>query len=720
MPSKKCSCAAALILALQAGIACAGAGRNSAAFLQITADPRSAVMGDSIVYAPDSPAVMLSNPAALTSIYQAKLSLTNMPLGAGIDYGFAGVVLPRRTYSVGLAASYVSYGSIQSYDASGASLGSVSPRDLLLVLSGAVPLRHDHPMPEEFASVGANVKLVQSSLADHTADALAADVGALFRIPGSDRFSGSIAVKNIGGSLRHVRAADPLPTTAAIGAKYSRPSLRGLVMTADLSQTLEEGILGFGAGISCTPVYPVTVRAGWKYAQDNQFAGLRAGLGFDFNDFSVHYAVISSKEFSIVHQLGLDLAFGPIVRPDVAYNHYLTYHFEVARDKYRRKDYLAARQELEEILSLYPDHGPSKEYLIKIGQALDEIDKQRMVGISRWLSRARTAIERNNLIQARRYYKFVVGVDPSNEEATEGLAAIDTQVTWLRRQQELRKNKDEIDRLWDESVAYYRTGNYVEAKNGFNKYLELNPTNREAVRYLGQINAQLQQITTLQTNDMFAKGVALFEEGNYRDAVRYFNAVAIALPTRTDAQQYLERSNAILAAQNLQTAQAQQDQNREKARDTAVAQINADFDRAVILYRGGDYDAALKAFTSVRDAATRQPDMEKVVTGTKNYIMLIREQYAEKEYKAGSARERSGDLEGAVTSFRAALNYNPGHAAARQDVARLSDLLAQQFYEKGMNAYTSGDAETAKASFKKSLSYKPDKAESLRALERIK
>lgn len=720
MPSKNYARVVALILALQAGSAGAGTGRNSAAFLQITADPRSAVMGDSIAYAPDSPAVMLSNPAALTSIYQAKISLTNMPLGAGIDYGFAGIVLPRRSLNVGFGASYLSYGSIQSYDATGASLGSVSPKDMALVLSGAVPLRHDHPMVEEYASVGANLKFIQSTLAGHSARALTADVGALFRIPGSERFSGSFAVKNIGGSLRYVHQDDALPTMAALGAKYSRPSWRNLVVTADLSQTFEDGILGLGAGVSCTPVYPVTVRAGWKHAVDNNYAGMRAGLGFDFNDFSIHYGLISAKEFSIVHQLGLDLAFGAIVRPDVAYNHYLTYHFEIARDKYRRKDYLAARQELEEILSLYPDHGPSKEYLIKIGQALDEIDKQRMVGISRWLSRARTAIERNNLLRARRYYKYVIGVDPSNEEAMEGLAAIDTQVIWLRRQQELRDKKEEIDRLWNESVAYYRSGNYVEAKNGFNKYLELNPSNQEAGRYLGQINAQLQQITTLQTNDLFAKGVELFEQGNYRDAVRYFNAVAIALPSRMDAQQYLERSNAILAAQDVKETQAQQDQGREQAREKAVAQIHADFDRAVILYRGGDYDEALKTFTEIRDAAVRQPRMEKVVTAAKNYLTLIREQYAEKEYKAGLARESAGDIEGAIGSFRAALNYNPAHAAARMDTDRVADVLAQQYYEKGMKAYTAGDAETAKSSFKKSLSFKPDKAESLRALERIK
>ena len=47
--------------------------------------------------------------------------------------------------------------------------------------------------------------------------------------------------------------------------------------------------------------------------------------------------------------------------------------------------------------------------------------------------------------------------------------------------------KEEIERLWNQSVAYYRSGNYVEAKNGFNKYMELNPSNQEAGRYLGQI-----------------------------------------------------------------------------------------------------------------------------------------------------------------------------------------------------------------------------------------
>ncbi|MEI8218149.1 MAG: tetratricopeptide repeat protein [Elusimicrobiota bacterium] len=694
----------------------AASDTGSADFSRIVADPQSSAMGDSIVYAPPSAAVMVSNPAAITSLYQAKLSLTDTLLSDGVDYRFIGIAFPTKSASFGVAVSYFSYGN----NSAGIYQGTDSPKNMQAIISGALPLRHEYPVTEDYGSVGASVKMLQSSVGGNTAQSLAADVGILSRLSGSSPFTASIAVKNIGGKLTFPAQSVSLPLTAAAGIKYEKASWSDLVLTADVSRLLTDGTAGAGAGISFSPVYPVTLRGGWKQSTDNMSSGFGGGVGLDFNDFSLNYTRIPSKDLSFVNQWGIDIAFGKIVRPDIAYNHYLTYHFEIAKDKYNKKDYLAARQELEEILSLYPDHQGSKEYLVLIGQALDDFEKQRMIGISRWLTRARVAFSRNDLLQARRYYNYVLGVDPENTEAVEGLSRIEESARQLRSAQGTVGKKAELLKLWDESIAYYRNGNYVEAKEGFKKYLVLNPSNKEAQRFVDEIEVQVQKITLLQTNDLFVKGVELYDQGQYRDAVKYFNAVVMALPARTDAQWYADQCQKLIASEEKKISAAQQEQSKEKIKDKVKDQIDAAYMRAVSQYQSGDYDEALKSFTATRDTAVKYPGFEKTAMNAKNYITIINSQYAEKEYKSGVALFQDKKLESAAVAFRKALAYNMDHAAAREELARVSESLSQQFYEQGMKAYTAGNLVNAKECFNKSLYYKPDKSESLRALERMK
>ncbi|MGA2091639.1 MAG: PorV/PorQ family protein [Endomicrobiales bacterium] len=720
MRSKNIVCCAIALITAGASLSRAGTGTSAADFIQIVADPQSAAMADSIVYAPPSAAVMLSNPAAMTSVYQAKLSLTNMTLGEDVNYRFAGVVIPSRSASLGMAVSYLTYGNIQSYDNTGASLGTIAPQSLMAVLSGAIPFRREYPSTDDYGSIGASVKMVQSNLAGYTAQSLAADVGALFHPLSDVPLTGGIALKNIGGSLSYIDQSDPFPLTADLGVKYEKLAWSDLIVTADASYVFSEEVTGVGAGISICPVYPVTLRVGYKQIADNIFSGFRMGVGLDFNDFSLNYAVLPTTEFSVVQQLGLEIAFGKIVRPDIAYNYYLTYHFEIAKEKFKRKDYLAARQELEEILSLYPDHQESKEYLVRIGQALDELEKQRMVGITRWLNRARVAFARNNLLQARRYYNYVLGVDPDNAEANEAITRIDDTARKLRMKEGLSENKSELVKLWDESLAYYHNGSYFEAKEGFKKYLTLNPSSVDAEHYINEIDAQLQKITIMQTNDLFVKGMELYEQGKYRDAMKYFNAVQMAMPSRTDAQQYADRCQAFLNAEEEKTSIEQQEQSKEKVKEKIKEQIDLSYTQSVSLYHNGEYDEALQSFAATRDLAVKYPGFERTALSARNYINIIKSQFAEKQFKSGFALAQDGKLESAAAAYRKALEFNPDHVSAKEELARISEILAQRFYEQGMNAYTAGDIENATACFKKALFYKPDKSEALRALERIK
>ncbi|MHB9155738.1 MAG: tetratricopeptide repeat protein, partial [Endomicrobiales bacterium] len=215
-------------------------------------------------------------------------------------------------------------------------------------------------------------------------------------------------------------------------------------------------------------------------------------------------------------------------------------------------------------------------------------------------------------------------------------------------------------------------------------------------------------------NDLFVKGIDFYDTGNYREAMRYFNAVVIASPQRNDAQEL------VLDCQ----AKIREEEERAKAEDLALKQgkikneVEAAYNTALQLYDNGDFEEALRAFTRSRDLAQRH-EFPKYADNSRNYIISSRTALGERHYRRGFDYFKRNLLDSAAEEYRKVLEFNPDHTSARAELDRLSDELAQRHYEQGMRAFTNGEKEKAKELFRKSLSYKPDKLESLRALERI-
>jgi Tetratricopeptide repeat. len=91
---------------------------------------------------------------------------------------------------------------------------------------------------------------------------------------------------------------------------------------------------------------------------------------------------------------------------------------------------------------VYPDHEPSKIYLEKISQVLDEIEQQRTVEIARWVRKGNVALARNNVFEARRYFDLALEYDPENQEALEGQGKIDSIVARQQASKSQVKNKN--------------------------------------------------------------------------------------------------------------------------------------------------------------------------------------------------------------------------------------------------------------------------------------
>jgi len=690
-------------------------GNSSLDFLSIAADPDSIALGDSILSRSKYPSNLISNPAALACNYQPMLSFANTFMAGDIRYNFAGIAVPLKFGVLGVAASYLDYGSIQGYDANYNQYVIPESGDTAVVLNYAIPVKSDIPVLTQYGSAGASVKFIHSDLAGYASDNALFDFGGVYNLPFVlDGLSAGLALKNWGGSAKYYSTADNAPSSVNLAIRYDYPAMKGLFAVVDTAVDSENTYYSAGAGIS--PISPLSLRCGWRLAQNYSAAsGFSFGLAFEFNNIALRYSLSPLQDISQVHTVALDFVFDSFTRPEAAYDHYLSHYFEVGREQYDNKDYIAARATFEDILSVYPGHAQSIEYLLKIKSALDDMEQRQQVRIDRWLRKALVALDRNDIIQAKQYFSLVINIDQENADALDGLKKIRKLLGDLENPEEQRVDKERIIHIWDSAVSYYNKGDYVVAKEKFQEVLNADPNNEEAAKYLNDIYNQLNKISALQVNDLYNKGIEYFGSGNYSEAKKYFSAVLISNPERQDAQDY-----AAECQKNIDEAQ-----KKSRAEDHAVNKqvkvkndIEAAYFSALKFYQNGDYEQAIKAFTKSRDLAS-QNDFKKYEESSKRYIGNARNALAEKQYKFGYELYKANKLEEAAEAYTKALDYNIEFVEAKIELTKVNDQLAQNYYELGMKAFSAGDTEKAKELFRKSLSYKFDKIESLRALERI-
>ena len=110
----------------------------------------------------------------------------------------------------GLGLTYLNYGSFQSYDAAGNSLGTFSVNEYALAAA-------DSYTKGKF-TFGLTAKLAVSGLAGNRAVGLAGDAGVLYK-PGAQDFTVGLVLKNAGYMLKPYTAAarEPLPLDVQLG-----------------------------------------------------------------------------------------------------------------------------------------------------------------------------------------------------------------------------------------------------------------------------------------------------------------------------------------------------------------------------------------------------------------------------------------------------------------------------------------------------------------------
>jgi Tfp pilus assembly protein PilF len=148
-----------------------------------------------------------------------------------------------------------------------------------------------------------------------------------------------------------------------------------------------------------------------------------------------------------------------------------------AIDIYKQGKLIEAKKQFSKILSIYPYDSTARKYLEEI--AFKQSKKRK-------LALAHKALKSNEYLKAIEHAKQVLRLEPKNKEAKEII------------QNAKKKAKEAVNRYVRDGKRYYNNKNLDQAKECFEKALQIEKTNNTSLIYHKKIQRQLQTIKSLR------------------------------------------------------------------------------------------------------------------------------------------------------------------------------------------------------------------------------
>ncbi|PKN01124.1 MAG: hypothetical protein CVU77_06520 [Elusimicrobia bacterium HGW-Elusimicrobia-1] len=292
----------------------AGAGTSGAQFLKIGIDAKTSALGG-VGAVSSGPESLFLNPAGIyCGSARTAVNLSQAMWIESVNYSNVAISREFGFGALGLGVNYLSVPAITKYDSAGAKQEeSYSPTDM------AVTLGYGNKISAAL-SYGVNVKYISSKIDTETAAAFGGDLGAQYLFNDLRLKLGAV-IQNIGTQLKYVNEGDPLPTTFTLGAKYTLPVNskldecfkidHGVNFNLDVNYVNDSGAIGrFGIEYARNfGEFGCALRTGYKtnVAGLTGSAGLTAGLGLEYNDYSLDYAFVTYGVLTDVHRISLGM-----------------------------------------------------------------------------------------------------------------------------------------------------------------------------------------------------------------------------------------------------------------------------------------------------------------------------------------------------------------------------------------------------------------------------
>lgn len=283
------------------------AGTSGAAFLKIAPGARPVGMGEAFTAVADDVHAAYWNPAGLATLQKPEFAAMHMEYFQNINYEYAAFALPTKSIGTfGVSISNLNMSDLERRtDDTDVADGQFKASD------SAYGLHYGRRVGDRLA-LGATGKFIRQTIDEVSANAFAADLGALYDIRWQDMKVGA-AVQNLGSSVKFREESDPLPMLMRIGVS-GRALERKLLLSSDITIPRDNQIgLAFGGeyrhrlakGLSAA------VRSGYRTDTDvDGLSGLSAGGGLTFGRASFDFAWVPFGDLGNAYRLSLHIKFG--------------------------------------------------------------------------------------------------------------------------------------------------------------------------------------------------------------------------------------------------------------------------------------------------------------------------------------------------------------------------------------------------------------------------
>jgi flagellar hook capping protein FlgD len=256
---------------------------------------RTLGLGGAYVATADDPLGVLWNPAGLSAMYQNELHFENAQMFEQTSINSFGFAVPGSWLpSFGITVLSMGSGDFQKTNEMNDPLGTFKDGETayLFTVSRAFSPR---------LAVGTNLKLVQQSVEDFSAQGFGLDLGATYELTPTVKVGASMS--NLGGpSLKLRDVAEPYPMMMRGGVAAMVLNGRGMV-TAELDQSS-----GLGTRVHGGAEYWLQPMLGLRVGFDNSYG--TGGISYRFApQYQVDYA-IADQDLGLTHRVGLSYRFG--------------------------------------------------------------------------------------------------------------------------------------------------------------------------------------------------------------------------------------------------------------------------------------------------------------------------------------------------------------------------------------------------------------------------
>jgi hypothetical protein len=297
-------------------------GKYTYQFLNLMTSPRQAALGGKTVTIYDEDVNQVNfNPATLNAAMHNHLALNYGSYYGSVTYGTASYAYTYdrhlQTFQAGI--NYINYGQFEGYDDNGEATTNFTGSEIALSVGYA------YNVPFTSLYLGANAKLISSTLESYNSLGGAIDLGAIY-IDEKNDVNWALVIRNIGTQFTtysEVREKLPLEIIVGVSQELEHVPIRWHLTFENLQQwniafanpdraqtnidgtTTEENISFLSnairhtiLGVELFPKKSFNLRLGYnfrraaelKLVEQRSFSGISAGFGLKFNKLKLNYS----------------------------------------------------------------------------------------------------------------------------------------------------------------------------------------------------------------------------------------------------------------------------------------------------------------------------------------------------------------------------------------------------------------------------------------------